>query len=170
MQLYLYISCICHLCPFFLGISVLNQSKNSESIIGTIFYSIIDPKSILRPNLSNDLRGNVYVILWQIRFTLGQTWWLQSIQKAVSSGIWVFIFSHRASRAKDMAKTKNRKESILKNAKLIKKLILTIANVGTKSANRGNTIGYTPSKQYQFSICWFHQIFISLVDIGPKIA
>ena len=40
-----------------------------------------------------------------------------------------------------MTKTKNRKESILKNAKSIPKLIHTIADVGTKSANRGSTKG-----------------------------
>ncbi len=46
---------------------------------------------------------------------------------------------HGASRTKDMTKTKNWKESILKNAKSIPKLIHKIADVGAKSANRGST-------------------------------
>ena len=69
----------------------------------------------------------------------GQNWWFQSIRKAVPNGIWVVILSHGASRTKDMAKTKNRKESILKNATSIPKFIHTIADVGTKSSNRGST-------------------------------
>ena len=44
-----------------------------------------------------------------------------------------------ASRTKDMTRTKNRKESILKNAKSMSKMACLIADVGTKSANRGST-------------------------------
>ena len=35
--------------------SVLNRSKNSESIIGKVFDSIIDFKSIFKPELSTDV-------------------------------------------------------------------------------------------------------------------
>ena len=36
-------------------ISVLNRSKNSESIIGEVFDSIIDFKSIFKANLSSEM-------------------------------------------------------------------------------------------------------------------
>ncbi len=49
------------------------------------------------------------------------------------------ILSCGLSRTEDMAKTKNRKESILKNAKSILKYSHIIADIGDKSANRGST-------------------------------
>ncbi len=80
----------------------------------------------------------------------------------------VYIFPQgQQSQRHGQNKKKNWKESILKNAKLIKKLIHTIADVGTKSANCGNTIGYTPSKQYQLSIRWFLQIFTMTYFLRP---
>ena len=45
-----------------LGHSVLNRSKNSESIIRRISDSIIDFKSIFEPDLSNKITSNVAVL------------------------------------------------------------------------------------------------------------
>ncbi len=46
--------------------SVLNRSKNSESIIGGVSDSIIDSKSIFGSDLSKSITCNVAVILSQI--------------------------------------------------------------------------------------------------------
>ncbi len=46
--------------------SVLNRSQNPESIIGRVFDSIIDFKSIFRQDLSRNIRWNVTVTTLKI--------------------------------------------------------------------------------------------------------
>ena len=54
------------------GGSVLNRSKNSESIIGGVSDLIIDFKSIFEPDLSNDNTCNVALMDWKF---LSQILW-----------------------------------------------------------------------------------------------
>ena len=96
---------------------------------------------------SNDMKITItYIIQTDSKTVIVSVWlwissilWFQSTQNAFPSRIWVVILYCGTSRTKDMTRTKNRKESVLKNAKSISKMACLINDVGTKSANRGST-------------------------------